>query len=218
MANEWLELRCTRPGFLPDDLPVQPPEGSTRFDGVLNVVIDPEERGVRRIPMIYLGPSPVFAAPRAERLKPQLARAVEIIRAVPDTPTYALTRVTLDGHEGIYARDMSVRDVFRMYLRRLGMTFADEPFLFLSPEGFATSTGALVDHSFIVLGHYDEEEPEKVVHTSGAFVPFTLAQFRLGGVTPAELKRLTALARGRPVLSSASPNTLVDALRAELGG
>lgn len=211
-----MEIRCTERDFLPPQHHQDPPAGSARFEGVLSVVIgDPSQR-VRRLPSIYLGPSLIFASRRSEDLLPHLERSLEIVRSAAHNPTYALTRVQLDGRNGLYARDMSVRDAFRRFLQRSGLSFSDEPFVRLSDSGFLAEGDVQLEPEFIILGHYDEEDPERVLETSGAFVPFTLAAFRLGQVSPDELRRLVELCKDKLVLSSANAPNLVQALRERL--
>lgn len=183
----------------------------------MSVVIEDPSKRVRRLPSIYLGPSPVFVTRKPEQLKALLHRTLGLLRTASERSTFALTPIRLDEHLGLYARDMAVRETFRNYLKRLGATFADEPFVELLDDERLQGSWGEFSPEFMILGHYDEEEPERVLETSGAFVPFALAQFRLGHVSVLELKRLVGLCDGPLVMSSANPIELVGALRLRLG-
>jgi hypothetical protein len=195
---------------------VEPPPEAKRFEGVVSIVVGDPRARVRRLPSLYLGPSLVFAARREDGLRAHLDQLIELLQDAPEKPTYALTPVRLEDRVGVYARDMSVRDTFRMLLRRHGLVFAEEPFVRLNEARFTAGEWGVLPNDFIILGHYDEEDPEKVLETSGAFVPFTLATFRLGAVSPTELRQLARLSSNTLALSSANAPNLIDALRERL--
>ncbi len=208
-------MRSTAPGLL-DDLgaPVRrrPPSGADAFGGALSVVVD-ARAGIRRLPTLFLERSELYADRDPARVADRLRTLVAAIRSAPQRATYAATRCSWRGRDGLYARDLYNRSTHRIGLARRGMSFAADPFVVLSPYGRFVAGGDAFVPAFIVLADDHPDDPGRVVRSGGAMVPFLLAGLRFGElVDGAELAALRRAVEGAVGLSSGDVGALARAL------
>lgn len=215
--GEWLEVRSTAPGVLDPlgyRLP-QPADDAKQWPRQFSFVIDGSDSRTRALPMLHHGRANVFADRRVENLGARVNRALEALATRDEVATFQATACRLGDAYGLYARDLFNRSSFRIYMRRLGVEFSDDPYIEL------TSTGRLkcndwgeFDPEFVVGGGPYPKEEEEVEERRGGLTPFMLGVLKFGPMKPDELALLTRIIRAAPVLVSRSPSSIVDTLKA----
>lgn len=213
----WLEVRSTAPGVLePLGYHVKrPPAGTDQHERVFSFVIDDEDKRTRSLPMLYHGPAQIFADRRLEALGLRLNRALEAIAAVPGDAIYMTNACRIGPSYGLYARDLFNRASFRLHMSRLGVEFAEDPYVTLLPSGrFECRDWGEFEPEFMVAGGPFPADPEDVDERTGGMAPFMFGVLRLGRITASELAHLARFVRHARVLSSQSPHAVVETLRA----
>jgi hypothetical protein len=217
LNGTWLEVRCTHAGAL-EEMGChveEPPEGAERHDRVFSVVIDEGDGRTRTLPMLYHGPAQIHADRHLQNLGARLERALEAIAAAETDAVYMATACRIGGTYGLYTRDIFNRSSFRLHMSRLGVEFAEDPYVRLLPSGrFDCRDWGEFDPGFMVAAGPFPEEPEEVEDRRGGMAPFMFGVLRLGRITAPELVHLARFVRSAPVLASQSPRSIVEALRA----
>jgi hypothetical protein len=216
VKGSWLEVRSTAEDVL---APLgygtkEPPGGAETHERVFSFVIDEGDGKTRSLPMLYHGPAQIFADRRLESLGLRLNQALEAIAAVQDDQSmYMINACRIGDRYGLYARDVFNRASFRIHMSRLGVEFADDPYVRLLPTGrFDCRDWGEFDPEFMVGGGPYPQDPDEVENRRGGMTPFMFGVLRMGRITAAELKHLAAFVRRAPVLSSQSPRAVVEQL------
>lgn len=217
-AGVWFEVRSNSAAALEG---IELPKGwadedAFRSEGALSLVVDEGPAQVHKLPSIYFGQAQVFADRDLEVVRRELVERTQITIASFTEALYALVPCRYRGKVGLYGRDFFNRATFRRRLERLGVEFAPDSHVTLREEGFVSSTWGPIQPSFVVLALH-VEDPAGVENTSGGFLVFGIAGFRLGAVSQAEMGLLARILRGVKSFSAQDPKVLLDALDAELG-
>ena len=187
-----------------------------RFEGVFNVVTQPEatgKRGARKLPTLFFGRAPVFVDRSVDKVATRLVRAVELATEAWRRPTYLLQPCVLDGRPGLYARDLLNRSAFRARLRRLGVEFTEDPFVtFTDTDRFNCRDWGDFEPSFVITPGYEPEDPDEIMESTDALLAFRLATFRMGAIEPQELKRLVRVCTGLDSASAKNAEAIVARL------
>ena len=216
-TGSWLEVRCTAPDVLSSIgyHVKEPPAGAEHHDRVFSIVIDEGDGKTRTLPMLYHGPAQIYADRHLENLGLRLNRALEAIAAVESEAVYMATACRMGDMYGLYMRDLFNRASFRLHMSRLGVEFADDPYVTLLESGrFRCRDWGEFEPSFLVAGGPFPTDPDEVENRRGGLAPFMFGVARLGRITPPELAHLARLVRTAPVLASQSPRAIVEALQA----
>lgn len=190
-----------------------PPAQAPTETGVISVVIDGHEKRVRALPTLYLGPQPVYANRDTTRVGTRLADWVEAIATSSREAIYTLRACEFDGRKGLYGRELFEGSAFRRKLEPLGFQFDPNPFVSYAEDGcfYSRQFGKLPPDFMILAG--EVENPDEVLPTRGAMLPFVTVTYRLGPVSSPELARLVTTLWDVSAVSAARPETLVSALR-----
>jgi hypothetical protein len=218
VKGSWLEIRSTAEdvlaplGYRAKD----PPRGAETHERVFSFVIDEGDGKTRSLPMLYHGPAQIFADRHLENLGLRLNQALEAIAAVQDDESiYMINACRIGDRYGLYGRDVFNRASFRVHMSRLGVEFAEDPYVRLLPSGrFDCRDWGEVDPDFMIGGGPYPPDPEQVDNRRGGMAPFMFGVLRMGRITAPELKHLAGFVRRAPVLSSQSPRAVVGQLAA----
>ncbi len=194
----------------------KPPRDADVHERVFSFVLDEGDGKTRALPMLYHGPAQIHADRHLEGLGQRLNRALEAIAAVQDDESvYMINACRIGDRYGLYARDIFNRASFRVHMSRLGVEFADDPYVRLLPSGrFDCRDWGEFDPEFMVAGGPYPQDPEEVENRRGGLAPFMFGVLRLGRITAPELKHLSSFVRRAQVLSSQSPHAIVEQLAA----
>jgi hypothetical protein len=218
VRGSWLEVRSTAPGVLePLGYHVKkPPRGAETNERVFSVVVDEGDGKTRSLPMLYHGPAQIFADRHMENLGLRLNQALEAIAAVQENEAiYMINACRIGERYGLYSRDLFNRASFRVHMSRLGVEFAEDPYVRLQPSGrFDCRDWGEFDPEFMVSGGPFPQDPEEVENRRGGLAPLMFGVLRMGRITASELKTLASFVRRSHVLSSQSPRALVEQLAA----
>lgn len=188
-----------------------PTDGQNRYEGVFSLVIDTSGQRHRRLPSLYLGTALLVAHRNVELVVGKLPYWVDIVRRAANEAVYLLHPIQIRDHRGLYARDFFIRSVYRRILVRSGAVFADSPFVtFAGDSRFVSEDWGSFEPEFVLLGDYDEDDPERIVLTSGGRVPFNVVHFRMGPVQPDEFSRFVNVLSGVPGIACANAPNLVE--------
>jgi hypothetical protein len=95
---------------------------------------------------------------------------------------------------------------------RLGMVFAEDPYTTLTERGtFECDDWGEFTPAFMVFG-YEDDDPAQVLVTTGAMLPMTAIDLRIGRVTPEQLHLLVDSLRSIKAWSAGDSEALVTAL------
>jgi hypothetical protein len=170
-------------------------------------------RGIKRLPTVYLGNSPVFADRNLDSIRERVERSVEAMVAAPRKRPYLLQPCRLEERMGLYWRDIYNRSAYRSKLVRLGVTFSEDPYPRFTEEGAfkCEDWGAFIP-DFAILA-VDSTDPDGVEVIGGGLLVFGAATGRFGHASAEELGQLARMLRGVVAVSSDSPASVVDHLR-----
>ena len=200
------------------------PEGSPadadspRFEGVFNVVTEAaarsnELRAPRKLPTLFFGRAPIFADHSLDKVATRLNRVAEIAHQAWERPTYLLQACALDDRVGLYSRDLMNRSAFRTRLRRLGVEFAEDPFVtFTESSRFKCRDWGEFEASFVITAGYDNNDPDLIIESTHALLAFQLTTFRMGSIGPKELRRLVAACHGVQSAAAKNPEAVMSRL------
>lgn len=217
LAGEWLEIRSTAPGVLGKlgSFHEDPPANATTRERVFSVVVDDHGKKTRSLPSLYHGRAQIFAHRDVGALRPRLERALQVIEAADREAAYQATACRVGGVHGIYTRDLFNRSSYRLHLSRLGVEFADDPYVTLMPSGwFKCADWGEFEPRFLIAGGPYPQDDEGLVDKRGGLVPFFFGILRVGQIAPSELVHLAKFVRRAPVLSSRNAQAVVEAVRA----
>lgn len=208
------EVRSTSPtilGTLPLDLAPSPGDRPTR-EAAFSLIVDERQTGIRRLPSFFFHSAQLYAERDLGHVLERFAQVVKRYLSSYESPFFMFNACRLDGKSGLYGRDFLNRAPFRRKLGRLGMEFADDPFVTLDSSGrfVCTDWGSFVP-SFLVLGLSDPEGPS-LLESHGATLLFLMTTYRVGKMTATELGALGGHARRLHALNAREPETLVEAI------
>jgi hypothetical protein len=184
-------------------------------NGVFNIVIDESGGRTRALPMLYHGRAQIFADRDIRALGRRIERALEAIAAQETEAAYMANAVRIGDAYGLYTRDTFNRESFRIQMRRLGVEFADDPYVVLNPDGsFRCRDWGDFAPTFLVAGGPYGADEDVVENRRGGLAPFMFGVLRIGRITAPELVHLGRFVRESPVLSSRSPKALLETLNA----
>lgn len=167
---------------------------------------------VRRLPTLFLGPSPLFVDRDVERVVEQVERTVSFLQRAYEEAIFLVTPVKIGGSWGLYARDYNTRSTYRRRLERLGAEFGESPFSRLSDEGgFETDDMDPFRPAFAISESVNE--PDTGVHpVSAGLLVSQVAMLRLGSMSTSELGSLAKALSGVRGLGSGQPAEVFEAL------
>ncbi|HZJ03601.1 MAG TPA: hypothetical protein VFE20_08035 [Thermoleophilia bacterium] len=219
MGDEWVEIRSTAAGSL-DSAPLElraPGRKATKHEGVLSLVVP--ESGTsrpakgRRLPTLYLGRAPIFAQRELSALERDLELTLQAILESRTQPIYWLQACRIDGHTCLYGGDAFNRSAYRRKLARLGMEFAEEPYVRLTERGtFSCSDWGELTPG-IVITKASGGEPEEIMETSGAILLGLLSLARLGALGTAELSHLVRACAGVTGTAAGDAGALLEHIK-----
>jgi hypothetical protein len=188
------------------------PGGGERFEAVFSVVIDRSERQVRKLPSLYFGRAQIHGGRDLAGMRERLQRTIEVAQLHRTQAIYALHACEFEGARGLYARDLYSRSSFRVRISRLGMKFADDPYVRLLDNGTfqCDDWGEFAPTFSILLSDWNDAAETRRVE--GALVAFSLASYRFGLVEPAELPLLTRASLRSPGVAGGTAEGVVDEL------
>jgi hypothetical protein len=217
VKDDWVELRATAGGVL-DRLgygQTDPPADARLHEGIFSVLIDEGGGRTRALPTLYHGRTQVFADRSVDAIGPRVERALEAIAAQDEDATYMANAVRIGDRFGLYTRDTFNRSSFRIHMKRLGVAFAEDPYVVLEPGGtFTCRDWGRFTPEFMVAGGPYEGDEEDVTDRRGGLAPFMFGVLRIGQIAAPELALLARFVRTSPVLSSRSPQAVVATLKA----
>jgi hypothetical protein len=208
-------VRSTAPGAL-ENLPhgSRVSADSPRYGGVFNVVTESgaDRSKARRLPTLFFGRAPIFVDRSIEKLAERLVDLVEIAAEAWRRPTYLLQPCKLADRRGLYARDLLNRSSFRARLRRLGTQFTEDPWVtFTEANRFNCRDWGDFEPSFVVTSGADDDS-DKIMESSSAFLASQLTTFRMGAIGTAELDRLVSVCEGLQSAAADNPEAVVALL------
>jgi hypothetical protein len=213
-----VEVRTTAPGSL-QGLPLwaDAPLVDRRFEAVLTVVSGaPEARGLRRLPTLYLGRAPLFADRDLSRVLDRLMHTIDTMKLSISTPVYALNACRVEGRYGLYGADVFNRSVRRRRLQRLGMDFAQDPYVRLTSRGtFECESWGEFAPGFVITS-VSSSDPQYVLTTSSAWTLAIISNARFGGMTVSELRELATAFASIKGYGSPDARRLMESLRAAM--
>ena len=191
-GNEWLEVRATRTGLL--DVGEARPGGEPAYDGVLSVVADSSvDAKTRRLPTLFLGPSPVYVHRDIDRVVDRMKQTIAILQRAYTESIFLATPMKIGERVGLYARDHNARSAYRRRLERMGAELSPSSFMTMTSEGeFKTDDFEPFRPDFVVSESVDE--PDTGAHpVSPGLLVMQIATLRLGRM---DAPGLGVLARG----------------------
>jgi hypothetical protein len=192
-----------------------PPDGARRHEAIFSVVVDESEARTRALPTLFHGRTQVFADRSVEAIRPRIERTLEVIEAQDAEAAYIANAIRIGDRYGLYTRDSFNRSSFRVHLKRLGVEFADDPYVVLNPDGtFRCRDWGHFAPEFMVAGGPYKGDEETVEDRRGGLAPFMFGVLRIGQITAPELALLSRFVRRSAVLSSRSPGAIVETLKA----
>lgn len=208
---EWLEVRATTVGLL--DVGPEKPGGEPAHEGVLSLVVGSHEgQKVRRLPTLFLGPSPLFVDRDVNRVLHRLEQTIGVLQRAYAEPIFLATPMKIGQRLGLYARDYNSRSAYRRRLERMGADLSPAPFVTLTPDGhFHADDMDPFRPDFVVSEGVDE--PDTGVHrVSAGLLVSQVAMLRLGRMDPSELGRLVRGLSEAEGLGAARPAELLERL------
>lgn len=193
---------------LPED---SPPAGASIHEGAFSVVERPAEGRVRPLPTLHFGKAPIFAARRLSTLASALDRALEMAVGAPEVPTYLMHACRIGDRTGLYMRDLLNRTAFRRRAARLGLEFAERPFVRLVDGAWSSLDWADFDPSFLIH-RGRSEDPSEVIGRTGGLLLFQVATYRLGALPPIELPLLAAACAQLEAVGASEPQAIISTL------
>lgn len=135
-----------------------------------------------------------------------------MVRGAVERPTYLLQACRIEGRDGLYVRDLFNRSAYRRKLGRLGMDFAERPFVCLDSRGkWVSDDWPSFEPSYFVFASGSDDPTEVVTSTSGLLL-FQVAAYRLRAIPPSELTRLADACKPLEVIAAGDPQVLVSRL------
>ena len=191
------------------------PSGAVRHEGVLSLVVGIAGQKTRRLPTLYLRGAPLFAHRDQSMVVERMRMTIETVIESERRPAYVVQPCEVGGRRGLYARDTFSRSPYRRRLARAGMRFTEDPYVKSTEDGsFVCDDWGKFSPSFMVLG-YDHEDPAELEVTTGAILPVTMIERRIGGITTAHLRSLISGLAGVEGYSAGDARVVATALRAE---
>jgi hypothetical protein len=178
------------------------------------VVIDPPvERGIRRLPSFYFRYAQLYAARTVEEVIRRLKEMTPSFVTAEERPLYLVTACELDGCRGLYGRDFFNRSLFRRKLAAAGMTFAEDPIVYLGPDGtFYCRDRRSFRPEFVIQDATAVGGPP-ILQMRGALLLYWMSGRRLGKLTRDDLRNLAGAFSGITALNAPKVEDLVDELR-----
>lgn len=207
-TGEWLEVRATATGVL-DGLGHDVPGAEPSHEGVLSLVVRTDEgERLRRLPTLFLGPSPLFADRDVNEVVARAAETIGFLQRAYSELIFLATAVDIGGARGLYARDYNARSAYRRRLERLGADFASAPFVRLTPDaGFEVEGAEPFTPEFVISEGIDE--PEAGVHAvSPGLLVSQVSMLRLGSMSAGDLRSLVRALGQAEGLGSSQPADL----------
>jgi hypothetical protein len=217
VGDSWLEARSSAPGLLGNArLPRgAPPPDSEARRGVLSVVTDDDWKRTRDLPTLFVARQRVFSHRKVDEVLRRLERTVDVVVSAREQPTYALQPCELSGRRGLYGRDLYNRAPYRRHLARLGAMFADDQYVRLTARGtFQCDSWGEFTPAFVIL-RGDPDDPQKVVRQTGAQLVWRIATFRVGKMSPSEVRLIASRIRQLHAAGAEDPAALVAALTSD---
>lgn len=179
---------------------------------MISVVAGKNNGWLRQLPQLYLGPIPIFGAWDLNAIREHLERLLTAVaEAGRRQPVYLLTASEIDGRRGLYAVDRFNRSAYRRALERLGMKFAEHPYLRLSGKGvFESDSWNAFKPSFIILPADRGDVGHRVVRAGELL--FRLAAWRLGLMRNDELSLLAYALQGIDGVAADDPEIALRAI------
>ena len=166
----------------------------------------------RRLPTLYLGSAPLFADRDQSAVLERMRMTIETVIESERRPAYVVHPCELGDRRGLYARDTFSRSPYRRRLARAGMRFAEDPYVKSTADGrFVCDDWGKFSPTFMVLG-YDHEDPAELEVTTGAILPITMIDHRIGGITTTHLQSLISGLAGVQGYSAGDAQVVATAL------
>ena len=215
MAGEQFEVRSNSPDLLdfvgPDARASS--SGAVRHEGALSLVVGIAGQRTRRLPTLYLGSTPLFADRDQSVVVERMRMTIETVIESGRRPAYLVQPCELGERRGLYARDTFSRSPYRRRLARAGMHFTEDPYVKSSEDGsFICDDWGEFSPTFMVLG-YDHEDPSELEVTTGAILPITMIDRRIGEITTVHLQSLISGLAGVEGVSAGDAGVVASALR-----
>lgn len=167
---------------------------------------------VKMFPSLYVNSIQVFAARDVGLVQQKLRRTIDAFTSSAQTPTYMLTACEIGGRPGLFGTDFFNRSIYRQKMKRLGMTFSDDPYVMMNEDGtFYSQDRDAFAPEFVTLQKTSPPRPG-VTHVSGGMLVYLLTYYRIADISPEELSRVVALARRVEALRANEPADLAEAL------
>jgi len=164
--------------------------GVVRHEGVLSLVVGIAGPRTRRLPTLYLGSAPLFADRDQSAVVERMRMTIETVIESERRPAYVVQPCEVGDRRGLYARDTFSRSPYRRRLARAGVRFAEDPYVKSNADGsFDCDDWGKFFPTFMVLG-YEHENPARLEVTTGAILPVTMIERRIGSITTAHLRSL----------------------------
>ena len=206
-------MRATAPGLL-GDVPgqPQPPDDALRREGAFSLIAGTADGRVKKFPSLYVNNIQVYAARDLEAVRTKLGRAVEAFTSSARVPTYMMTACEIGGRRGLFGTDFFNRSIYRLKMKRLGMTFSDDLFVMMGEDGsfHARDRDPFVPE-FVTLPKTSPPQPG-VTRVAGGYLVYQLTYYRIADISAPELSRVVRLAKEIEALRASEPDDLVEAL------
>jgi len=155
----------------------------------------------------------LFADRDASVVLKRLRRTIENVIESERRPAYLVQPCQLGDRRGLYARDTFSRSPYRRNLARAGMRFTEDPYVKSLEDGsFVCDDWGKFSPTFMVLG-YEHEDPAKLEVTTGAILPLTMIDRRIGGITTSHLQSLISGLAGVEGYSAGDAQVVATALQ-----
>lgn len=206
-------MRATEPGVLEGiEGRAEPPEGELSREGAFSLVTAMPDGRVKKLPSLYVNTTQVYAARELSAVQAKARRAVEAFKSSADVSTYMLTACEIGGRRGLFGTDFFNRSIYRLKMKRLGMTFSDDLYVMMNEDGsfYAEDRDPFVP-GFVAMQKTSPPQPG-VHRVTGGLLVYLLTYYRIADVTAPELARLVALSKSVDALRANEPDDLAAAL------
>lgn len=204
-------MRATTAGLL--DIGQEQPGGEPAHEGVLSLVVGSQgNQKVRRLPTLFLGPSPLFVDRDVDRVVERAEQTITVLQRAYTEPLFLATPMKVGHRRGLFARDYNSRSAYRRRLERMGAELSDTPFVTLTPDGYFQANGMDPFRPAFVVSESVDEPGTGVHPVSPGLLVSQVAMLRLGRMDASDLGLLVRSLSESEGIGAARPAELFERL------
>lgn len=174
-----------------------------------------EGQKLRRLPTLFLGPSPLFVDRDVDRVVQRLEQTIGVLQRAYTEPVFLATPMRVGRRLGLFARDYNSRSAYRRRLERMGAELSHSPFVTLTTDGYFQSDEMKPFRPAFVVSEGVDEPGTGVHPVSAGLLVSQVAMLRLGRVDASELGLLVRSLSGAEGIGAAHPAELFERLSSD---